>query len=231
MLRTGRELDAGLWVFERPFSVLGLRVGTRMTALRLADGSLFLHSPVALDAETRSDLDGLGRVRFVVAPNKIHHLFVAAYRDAYPDAELWAAPGLREKRARLPFDRVLDDAAPGAWRDEVEQLCVAGIPYLNEVVFLQRATRTLLLTDLGMNFAPGGTLPTQLWVWAMGLRGRFGVSRLVRSLVRDRAALRASLERVLRWDFERVTVTHGMVLQRGGRRQLRQAFSWLWDDR
>jgi hypothetical protein len=230
MLKTGRELDAGLWAFERPLSVLGLHVGTRMTVLRLADGSLFLHSPVALDADTRADLDGLGRVRFVVAPNKLHHLFVAAYRDAYPDAELWAAPGLREKRPRLPFDRVLDDAAPGAWKDELEQLLVAGIPYLNEVVFLQRATRTLLLTDLGMNFAPGGRLPTRLWVRAMGLRGGFGVSRLVRALVRDRAALRASLERVLSWDFERVTVTHGMVLQRGGRRLLRRAWAWLWPD-
>lgn len=227
MLRTGRELDAGLWVFERPLSVLGLHVGTRMTVLRLADGSLFLHSPVGLDAGTRTDLERLGRVRFVVAPNKLHHLFVAAYRDAFPDAELWAAPGLTEKRPRLPFDGVLDDAAPGAWKADLEQLLVAGIPHLNEVVFLQRATRTLLLTDLGMNFAPGGTLLTRLWVRAMGLRGGFGVSRLVRSLVRDRAAARASIERVLSWDFERVTVTHGMVLQRSGRRLMRQAWAWL----
>lgn len=225
-LKTGRELDSELWAFERPLSIGGVQVGTRMTVLRLEDGALFLHSPVSLDAETRADLDALGRVRFVVAPNKLHHFFVAPYRDAYPDAELWGAPGLAQKRPRIPFHRELEGAAPASWAGELEQLFFAGIPYVNEVVFLHRASRTLLLTDLCMNFAPGGPLLTRLWTRVMGLRG-FGVSRLMRALVRDRAAAHRSLERLLSWDFERVTLTHGMVLQRSGKRLLREAWSWL----
>lgn len=227
MLKTGRELDTDLWVFERPLRVFGLEIGTRMTAIRLADGSLFLHSPVALDAETRADLASLGPVRFVVAPSKVHHFFVAPYRDAYPDAELWAAPGLSEKRRDLPFDHVLGEAPPPGWSEEVGQLLYAGAPYMNEVLFLHRKTRTLLVTDLAMNHPGDEPLYTRLWLRVVGLHRGFGVSRLVRVLTRDRAAARASLDRVLAWDFERVVVTHGVVLQRSGRRLLREAFDWL----
>lgn len=41
-----------------------------MTTIRLEDGSRFLHSPVELDDETRSELKELGPVRHAVAPNK-----------------------------------------------------------------------------------------------------------------------------------------------------------------
>ena len=46
--------------------------------------------------------------------------------------------------------------------------------------------------------------------------GRFGPSTLDPWLIRDRAAARASLERILAWDFDRVIVAHGDVLERGG---------------
>ena len=225
-LATGRQLDEGLWAFERPLSTFGFQIGTRMTVVRLADGSLFLHSPVTLDAATRADLDALGPVRFVVAPNRVHHFYVAAYREAYPEAELWAAPGLAEKKASIPFDHVLGDAPADGWSAELDQALVAGIPHLNEVVFLHRRTRTLLLTDLAMNFVEGQTRLTRLWLRLMGVHRGFATSRLVRSLVRDRSALHASFQRVLAWDFERVSVTHGVVLQRSGKRVLRGAWEF-----
>jgi hypothetical protein len=225
-LKTGRELDDDLWVFERPLVILGLRIGTRMTVVRLRDGSLFLHSPVELDADTRADLDRLGPVRFVVAPNRLHHLFVAPYREAFPEAQLWAAPGLREKKPAIAFDHVLGDAPPGGWAADIDQLLVEGIPHVNEVVFLHRKTRTLLLTDLAMNFGDATNGMTRLWLRLMGLHRGFATSHLMRRLVRDRAALRASFAQILSWDFERVTVTHGVVLQRSGKRVLRAAWSW-----
>ena len=69
-----RPLAQDLWVVERPQRFYGLEVGTRMTVLRLADGSLLLHSAVELDAALRRELDAIGRVRFAVAPNRVHHL-------------------------------------------------------------------------------------------------------------------------------------------------------------
>ena len=55
-----RQLAKDLWVAERPQRFYGLEVGTRMTVMRLVDGSLLLHSPIALDAALRRELDALG---------------------------------------------------------------------------------------------------------------------------------------------------------------------------
>jgi hypothetical protein len=89
-----KQLAADLFVEERAQRFYGLEVGTRMTVVRLAGGDLWLHSPVSLDAELRSELDGLGRVRFAVAPNRVHHLYAGEVARLYPEARLWVAPGL-----------------------------------------------------------------------------------------------------------------------------------------
>ena len=70
-----RELSENIWIVERRQRFYGLEVGTRMTVIRLADGSLLLHSPVRLRPELRSELDAVGRVRYAVAPNRVHHLY------------------------------------------------------------------------------------------------------------------------------------------------------------
>ena len=202
-------------------------IGARMTIIKLADGSLFLHSPVRLDEETRAALDALGPVRFVVAPNTVHHLFVADYFDAYPAARVYAAPGLAEKRRDLRFHAVLGDEAPPEWRAEIVQHLFQGAPRLNEVVFFHAATRTLILTDLAFNVARHKTAGARLFYFAVGAAGRFGPHRLVRLLMRDRRAARASLRTILAWDFDRVIVAHGEVLESGGREALRRGYHWL----
>jgi glyoxylase-like metal-dependent hydrolase (beta-lactamase superfamily II) len=57
--------------------------------------------------------------------------------------------------------------------------------------------------------------------------GRFGPSRLDPFLIRDRRAARQSLERILAWDFDRVVVAHGDVLENGGPDALRAGYAWL----
>ena len=228
-LETGalRALADDLWVIDHPLRVFGLALGSRMTVIRLADRSLFLHSPVPLDDEVRAGLDAVGTVRHAVAPNKVHHFFVAAVRDAYRDCALYAAPGLAEKRSDVRFDAELCDDPPDAWRGQIDQRVVRGIEVMNEVAFFHRASRSLLLTDLAFNVQHSDSLWTRLWCRAGGIYRHFGPSRMVRMLVRDREAARASIDAILRWDFDRVIVPHGIVLQRSGKRMLRAAYQWL----
>ncbi|MEO8603306.1 MAG: DUF4336 domain-containing protein, partial [bacterium] len=115
------QLAPDLWVATRPLVLLAGDVGTRMTVIRLRDGGLWLHSPVKLDAPTRAALDGLGPVRAVVAPSLVHHFFVGDYGKAYPEARLFAAPGLPKKRSDLRLDGVLSDDAPPEWTGQLEQ--------------------------------------------------------------------------------------------------------------
>jgi hypothetical protein len=222
-----RELATDIWVEERPQRFYGLEVGTRMTVIRLTAGDLLLHSPVALDAALRRELDARGRVRFVVAPNRVHHLYAGAVVAAYPDARLWVAPGLPRKRPDLVFVDVLGDDAPAEWAGQVDQVFFRGRPYENEVVFLHRASRTLIICDLAFNFGPQSAALTRLLMRLIRSYGHFGPSTLDPWLIRDRRAARESLERILAWDFDRVVVAHGDVLESGGRDALRTGYAWL----
>ena len=222
-----RQLAENLWVAERPQTFYALPVGTRMTVIRLSGGRLLLHSPVPLDRGLRAELDAIGRVCLAVAPNRLHHLYAGAVAEAYPEARLWVAPGLDTKRPDLVFEAVLGDLAPEEWRGEVDQVFFRGRPYENEVTFFHRASRTLVLCALAFNFGPSAAAPTRLLMKLIRSYGRLGPSKLDPLLIRDRAAARESLERILAWDFDRVIVSHGDVLEAGGHAILSEGYAWL----
>ncbi len=222
-----QQLAENLWAVERPQRFWGLEVGSRMTVVRLEDRSLLLHSPVALDAQLRCELDALGAVRYAVAPNRFHHLHAGDVARAYPNARLWVAAGVERKRPDLAIAGVLTDDAPAEWQREVDQLYFHGRPFENEVVFRHRTSRTLLLCDLAFNFGPTAPVVTRLVMTLLGGYGYFRPTRLDPLLIRDRPAARRSLEQILAWDFDRVVVAHGNVLERGGRDALRTGYRWL----
>jgi hypothetical protein len=198
-----------------------------MTVIRLASGRLLLHSPLPLDAALRAELDSLGPVSYVVAPNRVHHLYAGDVAKSYPEARLWIAPGLERKRPDLSYVGILDDEAPPEWRGQLDQAFFRGRPYENEVAFLHRATRSLIICDLAFNFGPTAPLTTRILMSAIFSYGRFGPTKLDPLLIRDRAAARRSLERILAWDFDRVVLPHGDVLERGGNALLREGYAWL----
>ena len=61
----------------------------------------------------------------------------------------------------------------------------------------------------------------------VGATGRFGPHRIVRTAIRDRAAARRSVDRILEWDFRRVVVSHGEVIEEDGRVLFAEAFAFL----
>ena len=227
MPRPLRQLAENLWVADRPQAFYGLPVGARMTVIRLAGDRLLLHSPVALDAGLRAQLDAVGQVRYAVAPNRVHHLYAGQVAEHYPGARLWVGPGLDRKRPDLVFEAILGDVAPEEWRGEVEQVFFRGRPFENEVAFFHRASRTLILCDLAFNFGPRTAAPTRLLMKLLRSYGRLGPTTLDPWLIRDRRAARESLQRILAWDFDRVIVAHGDVLDSGGHEILRQGYAWL----
>ena len=229
MERVPRNLAANLWVVDRPFKLPYIRVevGTRMTCIRLTGGRLVLHSPVKLDAALRQSLDALGEIKAIVAPNRLHHLFLAEYITSYPQAGVYTAPSLRKKRPDLRITGELGDEPQNEWRGEIEQHLFRGAPRLNEVVFFQPATRTLVLTDLAFNISKNAAKRSLLFYWLWDV-GHFGPHRFVRLRgIRDRTAAGASVERILRWNFDRIIVSHGDVLESGGYEQFASAFAFL----
>src|SRR5262249_51777678 len=68
-----------LWIADMDAQRGGFEFGARMTVVRLPGGELWLHSLVALTPELRQELDGLGPVRFLVAPNRLHYQHLAEF--------------------------------------------------------------------------------------------------------------------------------------------------------
>ena len=222
-----RELHSDLWVTESPLRFLGLEVGARMTVIRLPNGDLFLHSPVRLDDRLRREVEALGRVAFLVAPNKLHHLFLGDWIEAFPDAALYLAPGLAEKRKDLQAKGTLGNAPEPAWADVLDQVALDGFSFANEVAFFHGPSQTLILTDTAFNVGPDAAPGTRLFFKAAGVYDRLSPTVLEKMLIRDRPAFRVGLERILSWPFERVIVSHGAVKESGGRDELMQGYGWL----
>lgn len=226
-----RLFGSGLWSHDGSLRMGGgARLPVRMLVARLAEGGLLVWSPLELTDELRDALDELGPVRFVVAPNTFHHMFAGDFAAAYPGAELWGPPGLRAKRPDLHLAGELGDTAPEGWMGELEQRCIGPLGNFCEVAFLHRASRSLILTDLGFRLRDLPRFADRvLWRVVTGSYGRFGPTRMMRAVLRrDPLRVRVALDAIARWDFDHVLMAHGTPIVGGGREAFEGAYAnWL----
>jgi hypothetical protein len=214
-----RQLADAVHVVERPQRFWGIELGARMTVLEL-EGGLLVHSPVDLDP---SAIAHLGPVRWALAPNLFHHLYVG--RWAATGAEAWAAPGLPKKRPDVPFAGVVTRGAAPFGAD-VEVFPLTSLPLVNEVVVLHRPSRTLLTVDLVFNMNAGAP-----WLTRAALRAALAypgpnASMIERTLMRRQTA-RLEIAELLDQDFDRLILAHGDVIETGGKSALADAYAWL----
>ena len=225
-----REFGPGIWTTEGPVvSFFGFQYPTRMAVIRLSSGGLFVWSPIALSPALIREIDALGPVRCLVSPNLLHHLFLREWKAAYPDARLFAPPGLRRRRKDLAFDADLGEAPDPLWATDIDQVLVRGSFAMTEVVFFHRASGAAIFADLIEN------LPRDWFKGWRGLLARLdgivapnpGAPREWRASFVDRAAARAALERILTWPIERVLIAHGEPASADGAAFVCHAFGWL----
>jgi hypothetical protein len=222
------EFGRDIWIADgTEVAVAGFRYPTRMAAIRLMDGCLFIWSPVALTAELRAAVDALGPVAHIVAPNSLHHLFLAEWKRAYPAAKLYAPPGLRRKRADIAFDVDLEDGFD--WGGEIDQVAMHGNRITTEVAFFHRESRTALFTDLLQQIPVGTLTGWRALVARLDLMTgpQPAVPRKFRLTFTDRRAARGALAKVLAWPAEKVVMAHGTPVEADARAFIRRAFAWL----
>jgi hypothetical protein len=214
-----------VWTVARPQRFWGVETGTRMTLVRLSDGGLFVHCPVALDPETRREVDALGPVRAVVAPSLFHHLYVGQWMEAYPDASFSPCPGLEKKRADLRWGRVLGDEPEPRWEADLDQAAFTA-RFEREVVFFHKKTKTLVCADALLNLSTHPARYTRLVAFVMGNSGP-GKGYFERIAVRDWKLGRKQVARILEWDIDGLVLAHGALVPHGGREAVRDAYAWL----
>lgn len=218
-----------IWVAEGPVvSFYGFPYPTRMVLIRLTGGGLFAWSPIALTPELKAAVNAIGPVAHVVSPNKIHHLYMGEWQDAYPSAKLYASRGLPQKRKDLRFEATLGDAPAAAWAADIDQVEMGGSSAMNEIVFFHRQSRTAIFADLIENFRPGWFKGWKGWLARLDgiVMPNGGAPREWRFTFKKKIA-RAALARILAWQPEQVVVAHGELTRSDGAAFIRKSFRWL----
>ena len=144
-----------------------------------------------------------------------------------PDATTHVCAGVEKRNNGVSFDFILGDEAPSLWAEELSQVALQGTRFMREVAFLHRASRTLILVDLVENFTsatPGTNLLLRILFRAIGMWNRPGPAPEYRFAWGDKPKVRACLERILAWDFERVIVSHGDIITRDARQVVTRAW-------
>jgi len=226
--RLKKCVDGSIYVADYPIHYAGCEFNARMTIVRLADGSLWLHSPCNIDGTLKEEIESLGPVRFIVGPGNYHWFHLSTAHELFPDAELYICPGIERKAPTLQFHWFLGDLPPRDWTGEIDQVLVRGTRYIWEVAFFHTPSKTLLLTDLVENIGdatPGVNLTLRLW-WKVVFRmwNRARPAPEYQLGWQHKKAVRASLERILEWDFDKVIVSHGDLIDVNAKNIVREAW-------
>lgn len=221
----------GLWLADGPaiIGAAGFQFPTRMVVIGLPEGRLMLWSPIALSDELRAAVDALGQVACLIAPNSLHHSYMSDWVQAYPQARLFAAPGLDKARPDLRPHAVLGSTPPPDWAGVADQVVMAGNRITTEVVFFHIPSRTVLFTDLLQQMPQGWYKGWRSLVARLDLMTgpRPQVPRKFRLAFTGRAQARAALARIQAWPAKAVIMAHGKPIAQDGQAYIARAFAWL----
>lgn len=223
-----REIAAGLWSVDRRIGIpLGPRLPARGLLVDLPGGGVLAWSPPPLGDALREFVRSRGGARFLIAPNSFHYLGLPEWLRAFPDARSWLAPGLRARRPELPPAEELREGAATPFSAIFPHHVLDCGHGIAEVAFLHAPSRTLVLVDASFHLANLPRARDRVAARLFGIPGRFGPTRTGRLLLlRDRAAVAGWIERLCAWDFARIAMAHGDLLD-AGPAALRQAFREL----
>ncbi|HEX8309872.1 MAG TPA: hypothetical protein VF614_01055 [Chthoniobacteraceae bacterium] len=207
-----------LWLLAYPLSKLGMNLRRNVTIIRLSSGDLVIHSTGPFTSDDLAEISALGRPGWLVEAMLHHDTFAKEGRAAFPGIPYLAPPGFSEL-VDIPTEPIIP--APAAWGSELQVLPVPGMPGFDEHVFFHQLTRTLIVADLVFNFGPDEPVWTELMLKAVvGGKHEPGMGRPFKMGIKGEEAFNAAMEKMLRWDFDRVIVGHGDHIPTDGKQKV-----------
>jgi len=239
-------LSVPFWRFGR------IKIGGRGTIVRLQSGALAVFSPVALTDDVKRKVAELGEVKYIVALDAEHHIFLGPWHQEYPNTQVLGPETLPEKRAKqknenVPFAFVFSKGTPittisPEFDAEFDWEYVPA--HRNkELVFHHKPTRSLITADLMFN------LPATEQFSKTGIDANSGIlTKIFGALLStkgtaiwqqrtiwhgtsssDRPGFAQSVARINKWDFERIIPCHGDVIEGTGKGIFEKVFQWYLD--
>lgn len=229
------EFAKDIFILEGPsVPFFGFPYPTRSVIIRLNSGAgCFVWSPTELSEEAAIEIEEkAGSVLFIIAPNKIHHIFLRSWAERYPEAKVLAAPGLKGRSVvkDVRIDGELGHGADPAYADDIDQVLFGGSFFMDEVVFYHKSSRTAIFTDLIQRFPAEKARGFKGYLLKLdGLVGEKGSTpRDYRvTFLFGKKKARNAKEKILAWDMERLIIAHGMCASDGAASIVERALSWV----
>ncbi|MEM8956830.1 MAG: DUF4336 domain-containing protein [Pseudomonadota bacterium] len=224
------EFGPSIYIADGPtINFYGMHLSIRMVVVRLSDGRVWVWSPIPLSDALAQEVEALGPVSYIVSPNKIHHLSMGEWARRWPDARLYASPGLETKEPDLHFHAELQDAPDPGWADDIDQVIFHGSFFMEEVVFFHRASKTAIMADLIERNHPEHRSHLEREVLRIGgVLGKDGTTPIDwRMTFSDHDAARAARKTLLEWKPEQLVVAHGDCARSGATQVIEKALAWI----
>jgi hypothetical protein len=214
-----------IWVTERPIWFGGVRLRSRTTVVRLSGDALWVHSPCPPTDDVCAALDVLGEVRWIVVPNRFHHLQTPATAARYPNALVVGPKSAVARNPQVSLATGADDPAYLRSTPELNSIPLRGVPFLDETVFFHPASGSLIAADLLLS-----ACARDHWTWRIAARifGRYGKVRTppdVRMHTRASTAVAESIAQLRALPLQRILVAHADPITDRPGQQLAEA----WD--
>ncbi|CAN8100423.1 unnamed protein product [Discula destructiva] len=251
-----RDVTPNVVTFSVPFKRFGvIPVGGRGTAVKLTSGSLAVFSPVALTPEVQAKVTALGgAVKYLIAPDIEHHIFLSEWATAFPEAKLIGPEGLPEKREKATDPKIGKEPFAVVFRAEnklsqtIDEEFDRDFAYEyvdahanKELVFFYKPERVLIEADLLFNLpaveqysrVPEAekkvSLPAKLFISINSTEGEAkGMKRFLwyAMSARDRPGFNESVGRIDKWDFVTLVPCHGETIVGNAKEVWTKVFEW-----
>lgn len=269
-----RNITPNVATFSVPFARFGkLKVGGRGTLgkpitflyipflmantqlVKLTSGDLAVFSPVAFTDATRAKiLEMGGLVRYIVALDIEHHIFISQWAKEYPDAKLIGPEGLQEKRHKQTDEKIGKESFDVIFtKEKKKDIKISDefdadfdYEYVDghgnlELVFCYRPDKILIEADLLFNLPaieqysrvpdnekPDGGISDKLFT---GIQSTDGDVKWMQRfnwylIARDRKSYTESVKVIDSWNFDTIIPCHGDVLEKNGKEIYTKVFDW-----
>jgi hypothetical protein len=222
-----QELSENLWRVEGDLPHFSMK--RVMTVVRLRDGTLLIHSAIALDEASMHKLEAWGTPSVMLIPHVRHRMDAARFKQRYPALRVFAPPGVMTKaRAVVHVDGTYAEM-PADSAVSVELL--DGTGQMEGALLVRSGDGTsVVLTEVVFDLEPPKSAFGRAALKLAGFGPGPRVTPVVKfEMVKDRAALAAHLERLAAIpDLTRLIVAHSrMSVGEAAARGLRQAAASL----
>jgi len=233
-----------IWTLDGALNYPVGRFPVRMAVVKLTGTTtttghekLLIWSPLPVSTEIVRQIEALGTVAYIVAPNSLHWLGVMPFAKACcntADIQICVAPGLARKQealdAGLKWNYVLnsEEDCPAEWKDEIHVKYVPGIPSLEEVILYHTSSQTLLVGDMAFHFQANDPKAngTGIVPWYLKCCDGYRPCCLTRTfgwIITDFDACHKAMEEILeQFDFDCIVLSHGAVVWTDAKMKLRE---------